>query len=566
MRKYRLLTFLCCFLFQLEAEEDIDSAGQKARTFAQTREFSQASAIYEQLAKQALPDWQRAILLYNWGTVKIYQQQWEQALDLFDQIPLSSISSPLLLRSLKVNQALAYLGHSQALANEDDLEEQANLTRKSLNELKEAISIDCRMQVLEEALSDIKLCKPSADLTLLSHQIFYQLNQIKQKQRQKFLSSSSLSTTWLMLKNGLSKLSDRLAYLDKADFPTSFISTYSQAIFSQADTLAPLWSQLQSQDLSHEQLSKLENASHHYGKAISLLEENSRLEAKEELKEAEKALDQLVNILSLDKLLLDYHLTLLGEWNKANVQALLKALQALPGDKINASSLEKANSYLQMSLQQLEDNCPLGARFFALASLLFLEKSSTLYKNLQNPLLTLQAALRQSQITRQLTLLASLAEPHAQKFAVDMLNLIQEQQDTVVKQANPFIEEALSQQQTSFQNGFCQDSPWTQAIPLFEEGYQAAQQAQEWMKADPWPDASILGKQKQTIQSWKQAIQALQTPPQKQQEEQSESESEQSSSSSHPANLNETLRLIQEMHSQDEPEKGKAPQQELNTW
>lgn len=85
------------------------AAMRKAELFMEAGEYDRAENTYDQLLNEFVPDWQRATIQYNMGTVLLYQQKWKEAIQQFilaDKIP---DLSPLLKKNIAVNRALARL-------------------------------------------------------------------------------------------------------------------------------------------------------------------------------------------------------------------------------------------------------------------------------------------------------------------------------------------------------------------------------------------------------------------------------------------------------------------------
>ncbi|CUI17881.1 hypothetical protein PNK_2283 [Candidatus Protochlamydia naegleriophila] len=565
--KSRLPLFLLYLFFHLHAsaEESTAQIGDQAKAFAETLDFTQASLLYEELSKRQLPDWQQALVLYNWGTVKLLQQEWLQALHLFHSIPSSSISSPLLLRSLALNKAAAHLGQAQLLATlttQETLDEQLYLAWQGIKELKEATAIDCRMQRMEQ---DSSTCVPTKDLTTLLKKALLTLDQIKQKLRSQYISSAGSNSLWIILKTALDNLSKQLSALEH--IPASQKEPYSKVFLTQSQTLFPIWDQLKS-NIS-EADSNIEEALKHYSEAIIYLEEQQLGQAQKSLQSSLQIIEKMAASNPLDTLLLNYRITLLQDINESAIQSLINEQMELVVDNAQKANLETATKFLNESLHAAQEGQLFKARFYIIYSQSILENLALETEEEKAPINVLKHALQTAQAAQQLTQLAHLAESSPNSSNADLLSIIRKQQDDTLKQAAPFIPSLLDAQKSAFNNqkgSHCQSHPWNQVIPLFEKGYLAAKQAKVWMALQPFQALALFDQQKQTVKNWQQALKILEQAASSAEPESNQNQPPQSQKSSAKEDSNETLQMIQEMQSQDQPQKKGQAQQEGHSW
>ncbi|WP_154017934.1 hypothetical protein [Candidatus Protochlamydia phocaeensis] len=576
-----------CLLFfaAAAATEDMAQKGQQAQAFAQANDLNQASLMYEDILKQPMPDWQQAIVLYNLGTIKILQQQWENALQYFHRMPLNAVSFPLLIRYLYQNEGAAYLGRAWSLAArspDQDLDQQLDFAIQSLRKFKEAAEMDCRMQRLEEERETLN-CQPSWDLAHMLAHVRSQIDEIKQQQRKQLLQNADLSASALLLSNGLEQL---LAHLrpferNKEDLHST---PYRHYFISQASTLLPLWQRADQYAFSPEQLKLKNEAEDAYKAALQALEHGNFSQAIDQFQASLAKIKALSSPSDQERLLMEYRLLLINEIGIERIQELLKQQKQLALEKKEAESLKEANAYLEESLQQLKEKREFLARFFLIAAYIsledFLNPSSKNEAQKNNPALFLKQALQQAQQTLWLTRLFNLSEQAGQAVHDQQLSILRKRQKTVVEQAPLFIEAVLASEKEHFSNAkdraHCQEHPWKEALPLFEEGSQAAQQAQALLSASHLDSFQAPLQQEQTVQYWRQALKILENPPssesqqqqQQQQQQTTPSQPKQSPSSAEktPKSMNEILRLIQEMQLQDQPQSGEKPLEEQHTW
>ncbi len=534
----RLIFILCLgSLFS-----DVNEEGYKAKSLTQVRDFSEAASIYESLSKLPLPDWQHALVLYNWGTVKLLQQEWEQSLERFNQVPLSSISTPALLRSLAINKGFAFLGQAKLLATlpVQDFEEQIYLVRQSQIALQDAFKIDCRIQQLEKP--DLSECRPFFDPTALMDQAHYQIRLIRQQQREHFLSLAKPGQVNTILIEGLERIIILLQDLEEQN------ENYMDIIYEQASSLRNLWTKLVITDNFQE---KVKIGEIKFDDGLASLQKMNFHDSIENFGLAIKALVPLFPLSPLESLLLHYHLVLMEEIIPFKVAALSQELRKLQLETSEAvTHLEKAFGYLTLSL---EEPPPFLPRFYLILSFISLNEVKFIIQGARTPLEILKQAFQIAKALENLTQLTSLKKPHN-------LDLLKFQQGNVLKKAAPFLDAVLLQEKENLKKE-CQRSPWDQVLPLFEKGLVAAQQAQTWMSIDPFPFQAILKEQKKTIENWKQAVELLENPPSSNQQNQPQQEP------SAASDINDAIRQIQEMQAQDKSEQeGGEEVREGNKW
>ncbi|MBA2368473.1 MAG: hypothetical protein H0V82_05555 [Candidatus Protochlamydia sp.] len=520
----------------------MNEEGYKAKSLTQVRDFSEAASIYESLSKLPLPDWQHALVLYNWGTVKLLQQEWEQSLERFNQVPLSSISTPALLRSLAINKGFAFLGQAKLLATlpVQDFEEQIYLVRQSQIALQDAFKIDCRIQQLEKP--DLSECRPFFDPTALMDQAHYQIRLIRQQQREHFLSLAKPGQVNTILIEGLERIIILLQDLEEQN------ENYMDIIYEQASSLRNLWTKLVITDNFQE---KVKIGEIKFDDGLASLQKMNFHDSIENFGLAIKALVPLFPLSPLESLLLHYHLVLMEEIIPFKVAALSQELRKLQLETSEAvTHLEKAFGYLTLSL---EEPPPFLPRFYLILSFISLNEVKFIIQGARTPLEILKQAFQIAKALENLTQLTSLKKPHN-------LDLLKFQQGNVLKKAAPFLDAVLLQEKENLKKE-CQRSPWDQVLPLFEKGLVAAQQAQTWMSIDPFPFQAILKEQKKTIENWKQAVELLENPPSSNQQNQPQQEP------SAASDINDAIRQIQEMQAQDKSEQeGGEEVREGNKW
>lgn len=169
--------------FQLSLQQSLDASegeGRQAMALFAAGGDEQAIAWYEALLKETLPPWKKALVVYNIATIRLSQHHWDEALRLYRSIPFEAIESPLLVRYMKGNEALAYLGQAQSLPPDND-ELALYLLQQSRWHIEEANKIDCQ---LREKFENLSTCVPSDDLKNLGEQVQQLSEAIKQQSRE----------------------------------------------------------------------------------------------------------------------------------------------------------------------------------------------------------------------------------------------------------------------------------------------------------------------------------------------------------------------------------------------
>lgn len=120
---------------------------QEARSYFQAQQYDEALIRYEKLLKLPLSRSERDRVLFNIGTTCLAVGRWDEAMAHFSQVMEDGKTSPLLLRRLKTNQAVAMLRKAQSLLGE----EMGGLFEECAHYLQEALRHDKAMTSMEGA-------------------------------------------------------------------------------------------------------------------------------------------------------------------------------------------------------------------------------------------------------------------------------------------------------------------------------------------------------------------------------------------------------------------------------
>ena len=210
----------------------------------------------------------------------------------------------------------------------------------------------------------------------------------------------------------------------------------------------------------------------------------------------------------------------------SDLEKLIRDFDELQLEKNQASSIKEVHEYLQISVEDLKSDRPLEARFFLLAG--FSQINALIKDSKKTPVSILTRALSQAHRSLQ-SFYLFLMMPEASSKREQIHTVLKKQQQDVVVLAAPFISAVLKEQNRLFRNpkdsSFrCQKSPWDQAVPLFDNGYQLAKSADKELGLDSLNIQEIEIKQEQTVKDWEEALQLLLIPPKQEQDNSSTSQ------------------------------------------
>jgi tetratricopeptide (TPR) repeat protein len=516
------------------ADGNLLKLGLDAEAYMQAHDYDQAASIYEKILRQSLPKWQRALALYDLGTVKLHQKQYKEALHDFQLVPLEEASTPQLIRFFYLNKGIAYLNQAEEFSPHVlffEFDERLNLYTESITQFNEALKIDCQLQQLENGE-----CQPALDLQQLIVKSKLAIQELKREMRDALIKKEPL-LAFVVLSASLQRLSTLVG-----TSPQNI--NYQAYLLDEAESLLPLWELVQNVSLKGNQVNE---AAAKYHTALRNLQQNDLKEALENFNESLKKIDAVDFGSQEDQLkliLAKYQWMLLEEnWTISSLQNLLEEQK-----KLTEERLKQSNEYLETSLKQLQAGQQAAAEFFLTAAFATVNQLSAAGSDV--PLNVLTQAWMQARLTKKLIQL-SLIQPMAEaKMIVEKM-----QKETIIA-ANAFLPAVLAEEKKLFDSKNpkvqrCQKQPWDQVLPLFDKGYQSALAASQGIE----PQQMLL-EQSKTLFYWKEALQILSQPPRPQ----SINLPEQASS-----NINEILRRIQEMQAQDQPVQ-EPSYQELHSW
>lgn len=145
---------------------------QLAAGLYEIKAFPKATSLYQELLKNPLTDWQRAVVLYNMGSIALAEGNSDRAIKILKSIPLDEALSPLLIYRTKANLALAYWQKARALSRfssvtEYDNHQEIELMKSALDAIPVALQAHCILEQIE----GVSTCSPVSDLLQLQSEI-----------------------------------------------------------------------------------------------------------------------------------------------------------------------------------------------------------------------------------------------------------------------------------------------------------------------------------------------------------------------------------------------------------
>lgn len=159
--------------------QDLD----RASLYFDAQNYVHAAAEYNAIYTDALPAWDRGVLLYNIGTALLADGKYKMAISKYQEATLLDINHPLYRRNLTFNQALAFLMEAHAMhqdlkenpkASLENYADTLMLYRHTLKAVEGASKADCLLQLAEGA----KGCTPSVIITGLRDEAKRQNSQL----------------------------------------------------------------------------------------------------------------------------------------------------------------------------------------------------------------------------------------------------------------------------------------------------------------------------------------------------------------------------------------------------
>lgn len=552
-----IVTFLILLTRCSYAVEETTNIGQislEAQALWEANDYEGARERYEKLPKDSLSDWQMMRLRYNEGSLHLAQHQFKEATLAFQSIDPFKLSLPRFTRDLFLNEGIAHLQMGESLDIRSPFYHQQMLYfDQAIELLNQAHALNCQMESIEDEKGP---CTHHAMIEGWIKNALTKREASRQQMIQTWLKEASIESLATYLSLLLQELISKIkSFQNVKQAPVHWTDYLRQ----QTETLATVWNALKEKKLSPPQLVAFDKAGTAYLHAIDALSQSDKDSS---LSLLAQAFDQLRSLsyqqdIDLQLAHLNFQiLFLLPTWREDDIQSLQWAIDQLK-EKNQSEGAEKIKNLLMRALQALQAKQPQLTRFFLLAA--FARLDSKIPEKDPSSLAKLKWALTQANLSFELLLLAGwIPNPTFENEKLDAM--IQEAQNDVITRADLFIPAVLKDQENLFQQpnhsfSRCQESPWNQVIPLFDNGYVAAMEGAKLFALSSTDRQKIAAEQERTLDNWQRAVNLMMSPP----------KTSPKPSPAAPKNLAETLRQIQEMYLEDQA-RPKPIMRERHTW
>jgi hypothetical protein len=542
---------------------DIQREGEAAAFFF-ARDYAKADRIYRDLSHEAMPEWKNGRVLYNRGTIKLALHDWEGAFSSYASISSSNIFSLLLLQNLTFNQAIAYYQKSKAPDLEP--EERNRLLLNSLKFLASAQDLSCRRQKIEDPSASRCLMLSELNFVrnvVLSNKVHWNQSQLKDS-----VGKESLQHAIVLLQIALDQVIECLGSVPLSEVPKDLRAGYVEWMLDEANSLMSLWDHLRRQPAEVKYKASIETAAEAYASVLSLLRKGDREKSLAGLTDVQEQLKSLSNQIPLFEspaalLLIDYQLLLNQDiLTKKQLESIEKKIGELPEQ---TDAVKEASRYLNLGLEQVKSGQQAMTRLFLWSSYYQLRKGALNNTPVDDPIFILEAALNKAEEGHQLNLLSQSVENGDKESTVN--KLLTNAWNSTIESANPFIDRVLTIQTDRFRKTEggasylrCQQIPWNQVIPLFEDGYQSALIAKEELSNPSSQSLLALSAQRLTVGYWRQALNLL-----RESANHSGASSAKLESDSSEKDISEVFNTLQEMEAGDAPKRHPSSR-ERHSW
>jgi hypothetical protein len=271
----------------------------------------------------------------------------------------------------------------------------------------------------------------------------------------------------------------------------------------------------------------------------------------------------------LKKLLFTYEVSFLEQSpQKSTIETLEKLQKEVSGlIEINSDQdYEQANYFLGQAKKMSQALKPVQARMMLeMARGYLVHVLQRLDPSSNSPEKILEGAIADEELAVRLNQIQRFSEDRKDSHEIPAILL--KSQQNVKKSATQFFHSVLQQQKKLFSmhnesSIRCQKEPWNEAIPLFIEGLDNAENAQKQLSEKTFYPITALRFQKEAVLKWKEVLKKLHSPPQQEpqkkpesanpsEKEKEESNKKEENSSENDRKLQETLRTLQQMEEED---------------
>ena len=498
-----------------------DASMQEAAAYYEAKEYVQALDIYDGLLNSPLTSWEHAAIMYNIGSVHLSSGQYAKAIEVFNSIPLDNEASPLLIRDVKFGIALANLYESR----QTSIKSLESFSRKffylweAQAAIESAQKADCELFKAEGGTA----CHTSQDLADLNTLIKIELEESIQSIKTYRINQAGLKDGLPMLLIEIKQMENFVAFLKNITINDKLLKRYLAYGDVRIKDWQPLWTHLyhtiHSEFKDKPELEKISGtftkAQNAYEDGINHLAQQNWEQSLAALNEANQGIAALLHMAyggqeileNLEKLMYFYQSALLESSLQESILSTLQTQQhqvtALLPDSLKGA-LDSADMNLDAGYEAMQKGSQNTSRIYLLKAyqnIVQLERKQR--KPSDNPpLQILKDALEDERYA--IILERRLIELNGKNDAFDKDSI--QAQKNAISTASAFPDAVLKWQKEKFNSEGCQSQPWNDVLPLFDKGYQAANEALTLH------DAEALTKQSTALTAWQQALQKLQEP------------------------------------------------------
>lgn len=486
----------------LSAEDLLQERNFQAKSAFEAHQYPRAANQFLALTDQVDERWQKTILQYNLATSYLFQEAWNQSLEIYLEGLRQDLLPASIYSSLKLNSALAKMGKAISFFQMDSLSisEKTQLAQEQIDDaevlMNEAFRSYCELRPSDT----ITAACPSAPRYLQSMRLLDHLKgELDRFKSKRFLFSRPLDQQISLIIQSMQSLIDQTE---------NWVSDEPPPIFYQLQLLTPLFDELDQQWISPI----VKEAEAEFLIARSEAEKGSY-----DFKTTSKSLFKSIHLLqkAVDTLPTPpkeheqyYRLEELFAKNlerptidSRDLDILYVTLKKVDEEK----TLQKITELVGLAERSLSQNDPKTAKILVMIGRILLSQT-LLQRKVEKPKQLLNQFLELQQDVWELTSMTEEAaeeEGSASVLKEPLENLQQE----VGKQAKQFVSSVLVDQEKSFENSDHPPKAWRQVIPFYYEGFMSEQKAQK--EFDSLNFSSLLAHQREAILNWRQALEGF---------------------------------------------------------
>lgn len=267
---------------------------QQASAYAETQEYSQARELYQQLLQTNLEPWERAVVLFDMGTVWLQEGNWDQAIATLKIVPFADYPTPLLRYRGDHNLILAYLGKASAVKSAKKANEFLQLALNLIPELQQSY---CALRVSQ----GVEECNSEEALSFLKTYIEKQLATVLQQREAVGIDDASFQEGASLLLEGIQDALSRTKFLQFKELSKDLQQRYRDFFLKEGQQLLPLWQKLsekvmQKDPYRSQRIMLLDTARSHFLHGINQMKSSEDEESQQSL---ESAVDSVMALLAL---------------------------------------------------------------------------------------------------------------------------------------------------------------------------------------------------------------------------------------------------------------------------